>query len=114
MARYGGPMFCSPFDEALAHHGPAGVFLRDPEGQFRFHLTWTRDAWGRAPGPHEHGWTWLLLRDSDTGFVQLALVTSPTLIEDHPRADVRPYATFEEAVEARRAFGEPPMSATPW
>ena len=107
-------MFCSPFDEALAHSGPPGVFLRDPEGMLRFHLTWTRDAWGRAPGPHAHGWTWLLLRDRDTGFIQIALVTSPTLIVDHPRADVRSFDTLDDAQAARERFGHPPVSAEAW
>ncbi len=103
-------MFCSPFDESLARSGPAGVFLFDPEGELRFHLTWTRDAWGRSPGPHAHGWVWLLLRDRDTGFVQLALVTSPTLIESHPRAEVAVFEDLEAARAARAAFGVPPFA----
>lgn len=103
-------MFCSPFDEQMAHSGVAGVFLLDPEGALRFHVTWSRDAWGRSPGPHEPGWTWLLLRDRDTGFVQLALVTSPTLILSHPRAEVRAFATRESAEAERATFGSPPFS----
>ena len=105
-------MFCSPFDENLAASGPAGVFLLDASGELRFHLTWTRDAWGRAPGPHEPGWRWLLLRDRDTGFVQLALVTSPTLIASHPRADVRSFETRDQAEQHRARFGEPPFAET--
>lgn len=107
-------MFCSPFDEALAQAGPAAVFLPDPEGSLRFHASWTRDAWGRAPGPHVVGWSWQLFRDKGNGFVQLALVTSPTLIQEHPRLDVRAYATREEAVAAREVFGSPPLANEPW
>lgn len=103
-------MFCSPFDETMAHSGTPGVFLFDAEGELRFHLTWTRDAWGRAPGPHEPGWRWLLLRDRASGFVQLALVTSPTLITEHPRADVRAFETRAQAEAARASFGTPPFA----
>lgn len=107
-------VFCSPFDEQLAHSGPPGVFLLDTEGSLRFHLTWTRDAWGRAEGPHASGWVWLLLRDRGSGFVQLALVTSPTLITTHPRMDVRAYERRDEAEAARAAFGHPPMAPEAW
>lgn len=103
-------VFCSPFDEQLARSGTAGVFLLDPEGALRFHLTWTRDAWGRSPGPHEPGWRWLLLRDRSTGFVQLALVTSPTLITEHPRADVQAFEDRAEAEAARARHGNPPFA----
>ncbi len=106
--------FCSPFDEAMAHNGPAGVFLRDREGLFRFDSTWTRDAWGRAAGPHRSGWCWLLLRDRTSGYVQLLLVTSPTLLTAHPRADVASYDSLEVASATRAKFGAPPISAEPW
>ncbi len=107
-------MFCSPFDEALAHRGPAAVFLPDPEGALRFHPNWTRDAYGRSPGPHLHGWRWLLLRDRGTGYVQIALITSPTLIEAHPRMQVRAYRERADAEAARAALGEPPIAVEPW
>lgn len=107
-------MFCSPFDEALAANGPAAVFLPDPEGALRFHPSWTRDAWGRAPGPHAHGHCWQLFRDRGTGYVQLALVTSPTLITEHPRLDVRVFPTREDAEQARAAYGNPPITGEPW
>lgn len=107
-------LFCSPFDDALAHTGPAAVFLPDREGALRFDADWTRDAWERAPGPHAHGWTWRLLRDHATGFVTLALVTSPTLLSVHPRADVRTYADQASAMAARSAFGRPPVAREAW
>jgi hypothetical protein len=106
--------FCNPFDEALAHGGPAGVFLYDRRGMLRFDDMRTRDAWGRAPGPHAHRWTWLLMRDHGTHFVSLVLVTSPTLVQAHPRADLRVFDALEDAVAARAAFGEPPLCSEPW
>jgi hypothetical protein len=96
-------VFCGPFDEALAHTGPAAVFLPDREGLLRFEGDWTRDCWARAPGPHAHGWQWLLIRDHDTGFVNLLLATSPTLVPAHPRAEVRAYASAEAAFLAWRS-----------
>lgn len=107
-------MFCSPFDEALAQQGPAAIFQLDREGLLRFETTWTRDCWGRAPGPHAHGWTWLLARDRDSGFVQLILATSPTLLEQHPRQDLRVLPSREAAVEALAALGAPPIRPEPW
>ncbi|MCB9675747.1 MAG: hypothetical protein H6737_11555 [Alphaproteobacteria bacterium] len=106
--------FCSLFDAQLAHSGPAAVFLPDTEGAFRFQPNWTRDAWGRAPGPHAHGWTWTLLRDRGSGFVLLALVTSPTLLPEHPRLEVRVVPSLEEAQALRASFGNPPIAAVPW
>ncbi|MCB9666105.1 MAG: hypothetical protein H6732_18500 [Alphaproteobacteria bacterium] len=106
--------FCNPFDEALARSGLAAVFLLDREGLLRFDATWTRDAWGREPGPHAAGEGWLLFRDHQTGFVTLALVTSPTLVPSWPRADVRRFGTQAEAEAARAAFGVPPVTREPW
>jgi hypothetical protein len=108
------PSFPSAFDEALAREGPAAVFLPDRDGHFRFEPDWTRDAWERAPGPHVRGWSWLLLRDQGTGFVSLLLVTAPTLMEAHPRADVRRFPSLTLALEARCAFGAPPVTRVPW
>lgn len=107
-------MYCSPFDESLATAGPAAVFLPDTEGALRFHPSWTRDAWGRSPGPHAHGFCWTLFRDRGTGYVQLVLVTSATLIPEHPRLDQRRFESREQAEEARAAFGNPPIAREPW
>lgn len=82
--------FASPFDETLARSGPASVFLRDHKGLWRLAPDWTRDCWGRAPGPHTHEWTWLRMRDHDSGFELTVLVTSPTLITEHPRFAIEP------------------------
>ena len=106
--------FCTPFDEALAHTGPPGVFLFDADGALRFQITWTRDLYGRAEGPHAPGWRWVLCRDRGSGFTQLVLVTSPTLLTDHPRLELR---SFEDVDEARRALddlGTPPVAEEPW
>jgi hypothetical protein len=105
---------CNPFDEALLASGPPAVFLFDKKGELRFDVTWTRDAYGRSPGPHERGAAWLLLRDEGTGFVTLAFVSSPTLITEHPRAQVRRFESLEAAVEARAACGHPPVRRVPW
>lgn len=106
--------FCSPFDEQLAHHGPAGVFLRDSDRVWRFQPTWTRDLWGRAPGPHAHGHRFVLARDTGSGFVMLLLVTSPTLLTEHPRLQLRAYTTLDEATEAWKALGDPAVVPDPW
>lgn len=106
--------FNSPFDQQLAERGPACIFLPDREGMLRFDAEWSRDAWGRYPGPHVRAFTWTLLRDRDTGFVMIALVTSPTLLPDHPRMEVRAFESVEEAQAARASFGAPPLSPAPW
>jgi hypothetical protein len=106
--------FCNPFDRDLFDHGPAAVFLFDRHGALRFDPEWTRDAWGRAEGPHAHGAAWLLLRDHGTGFVQLVVATSPTLVTAWPRADVRSFADEASARAAREAFGQPPVTREAW
>jgi len=106
--------FCNPFDEQLARQGPAGVFMLDPEGAWRFEANWSRDAWQRSPGPHDLGWRFVLLRDRHTGFVQLALATSPNLLAEHPRSDVRQFAALEEALAERERFGRPPLCREAW
>ncbi|MBN2797896.1 MAG: hypothetical protein JXX28_02000 [Deltaproteobacteria bacterium] len=106
--------FCDPFDEALAARGPASVFLFDQEGLLRFDANWTRDAWTRTDGLLPHGWSWRVLRDRDTGFVQVVLATSPLLLVSHPRADVRGFDLLDEAMAVRDQFGSPPVSREPW
>jgi hypothetical protein len=106
--------FCSPFDHALAIRGPGAVFLRDPEGLLRFDPEWTRDAWGRARGDPGHEPRWVLARDRDSGYVLLVLVTSPALLADHPRLDLRSYPTADEARVALAALGRPPIATEPW
>ena len=107
-------MFCSAFDEALAQGGPAGVFLADAEGHWRFDPSWTRDCWGRNPGPHPVAMHWVVLRDSGSGFVFLALVTSPTLLLRHPRLESRLFTDEAEARACLASFGQPAHAATPW
>lgn len=106
--------YCNAFDEALATHGPAAIFLLDREGLLRFDESWTRDAWGRNPGPHPHRHAWGLVRDHATRFVTLVLVTGPTLLEGWPRADVRLFDTREQADAARVLFGSPPIAEAAW
>ena len=106
--------FATAFDEALAQSGPPAVFLPDREGLLRFDADWTRDCWERVEGPMAAGWTWVLLRDRATRFVNLLLVTAPALLAAHPRADVRAYTSFDEAAAALAAFGRPPLAGEPW
>jgi hypothetical protein len=106
--------FCNDFDAHLAQVGPAAVFLPDRDGLWRFDAEWTRDAWGRHPGPHSVRPVWCLLRDHDTGFVLLVLVTSPTLLPDHTRMDVRAYDSLDAARAARAELGRVPVSRVPW
>ena len=105
-------MFCTPFDERLAHEGPPAVFLTDPEGNLRFDSEWTRDAYSRT-SPTARGWCWVLARDRGTGHVQLLLATSPELFASHPRLDVRLFADRAEAVAVLARLGRPPI-ATDW
>ena len=96
--------FASEFDAALAAGGPAAVFVPDREGKLRFDAEWTRDAWERQVPPLVWGHRWVLVRDRDSGFVNLLLVTSPGLLVSHPRGDVRVYADLDAALVARRPF----------
>ncbi len=106
--------FASDFDARLAHSGPAAVFLCDAKARWRVVPEWTRDAWGRAPGPHTLGWTWILARDRASGFVQVVLATSPTLLAEHPRLDLRPMPDQRSAEAAVEALGRPPLAPEPW
>lgn len=106
--------FCNPFDETLATAGPAAIFLPDREGMLRFDESWTRDAWGRNPGPHALQTAWGLVRDHATGFVTLVLVTSPGLLEGWPRADVRVFDARADAEAFRAGLGPLPIAAAPW
>ncbi len=112
-------VFCSGFDAAVARSGVPAVLVADRDGLFKIDEEWLRDAWtrlaaaspDRAPSP---GLAWTLLRDHSTGFVSLALITSPDLLVAHPRADVRAYRTRAEAEAARASFGRPPVCREPW
>jgi hypothetical protein len=105
--------FCSPFDAALARSGPGAVFLRDPEGTWRFDASWTRDGWERAAGDDLDP-AFFLLRDRLTGFVSLAWTSRAALLASHPRADVRRFASLVEAEAERSRHGSPPVSRRAW
>jgi hypothetical protein len=114
-----GPMFCSPFDEALAAVGPPAVFLHDGDGLLRFDSEWTRDAWQRVDpddrdrGPTEHEARWVLLSDRVTGFSFVVLATSPQLLRHHPRLHSSAYTTRLDAFAALHALGVPPLRRDP-
>ncbi len=90
------------------------MFLFDREGLLRFDAQWTRDAWGRSPGPHEAGWSWVLARDRATGFVWMVLATSPQLLLEHPRLDLRAFGERAAAEAALSALGTPALAVEPW
>lgn len=106
--------YASVFDETLAREGPPAVFMFDADRRLRMEHMWTRDAWTRAEQPLVFGEKWVLLRDKASGFVGLALVTSPALLCTHPAFEFRSYLSFEEAKAAREAFGDPPITTVPW
>jgi len=103
--------FRDRFDALLAAQGPPALFTVDAEGQLRLDPFRTRDGWSRlAPDavvPLEA--CHCLYRDRATGFVQYVLATAPALYADHPRADVRRYASEAEASAALAAIGRPPI-----
>lgn len=113
--------FCSPFDEALALRGTPAVFLLDVEGRLRMDPEWTRDAYARgAPSDADlpRAWVWVLARDRASGYVQLVLVTSPALVDQHPigggRLDLRAFASREAAAAALASVGRPPIRREDW
>ena len=106
--------FCTEFDRSLAQHGPAAIFLRDHKQTLRCNFQWTRDVWEWSPGPHAIDWTWTLVRDRETRFVTLMLVTSPTLLTEHTKMDIRTYPSEEEALTALSEFGSPPIATDDW
>lgn len=106
--------FCNAFDERLASDGPAAIFLRDHEGLYRFDASWTRDAWERNPGPHDIQTVFVLVRDHATGFVARLLVSSPTLLQAHPRGDVKAFPTEADAEAYLQTLGSLAVSADAW
>jgi len=107
-------LFCSPFDEALAQGGPPAVFLLDRDRRLRFQPEWTRDAWGRHPEASEHEAAWFVVRDCGSGFVQAVFVTSPVLLQGHPRVQARRVQSESHALQALAELGAPPIASEPW
>lgn len=106
--------FCSPFDERLALEGPPAIFRVDRDGDWRFDAEWTRDCYGRLEesvplNPH-----YVLVRDVATGFVQMMLATSPPLLAQSPRIEVRMYDDYATASAALAVFGQPPVTDDSW
>lgn len=106
--------FCSAYDALLMETSPAAVFLLDKRGEWKFSADWSRDAWLRDTGPYDYGVCFRLWRDALTGYVIPIMVTSPTLLMEHPKGEVRCFDTLEEAMAVRATFGDPPVCDTPW
>ncbi len=108
--------FGSEFDQRLAEHGPGAVFTCDADGELRLSPDRTRDVHALY-SPQKLpplGWCHCLYRDRATGFVLYALVTSPTLCVQHPRADVAHFDDQPAALAALRALGVPPVWHGDW
>jgi len=101
--------FVSTYDEVMATRGPPGIFLRDPDGLWKFDSDLSRDCWERAaPLEREPGFG--LLRDESTGFNTPVFVTGRALLSDHPRATVRWFDDLDALMEALADLGSPPCS----
>jgi hypothetical protein len=56
----------------------------------------------------------VLCRDRASGFVQLVLVTSPTLLQEHPRLELRVFDDPAAAQAALADLGTPPLAEASW
>ena len=101
--------FVSPYDVEMATRGPAGIFLRDPDGLWKYDSDLTRDCWERAaPVEREPGFG--LMRDRATGFNTPVYVTGRGLLGEHPRVDVTWFPDLPALMHAYAALGSPPCS----
>ena len=112
---------CSPFDEALAQHGPPAVFVRDMEGQLRAEPDLSRDGWERC---RSRGVvptldpSFALVRDRATGFVSLCFVIGFPVLEPGKTAPLKLPAVWpariSETAPASTAKGRstPPPSSS--
>lgn len=103
--------FSSPFDAALADSATAAVFLIDAQGKLRFEPMWTRDAWGRMPGPYAAGRTWWMAVDQASGFAFVVMTNVRDLFPTegepaHPRLVFERFASREDAAAASRRRNE--------
>ncbi|HJN72749.1 MAG TPA: hypothetical protein QGF58_02335 [Myxococcota bacterium] len=101
--------FVSTYDAEMAASGPAGIFLRDPDGLWKFDSDLSRDCWARAaPLTRDPGFG--LMRDRASGFNTPVYVTGRGIFDDHPRLDVTWYADLPAMLAALSALGSPPCS----
>ena len=104
--------FRSELDRVIALEGPAAVFTLDARGQLQFDPARSRESWDRRESEmkvHDHKTCICLFRDRMTGWVQFVLVTSPELIREHPRADIRVFDSADDAVQTLQSLGSPPV-----
>lgn len=108
------PLYCSPFDEVLAHVGPPAIFRLDRDGNWRLDVEWTRDCWGRTDDTPSQGTVYALVRDIPTGFVQMMLATASDLLENRPGVQVRCFDSYADALTAFNGLGKPPVVEETW
>lgn len=106
---------CSRYDTAMLESGPPSVFVRTHEQLWRVEPDITRDCWERLSGRDftrdpRHA----LVRDRATGFVSWWYLTSPALLDEHPRLDARFFESAEAAEQALVALGRPPIAPPSW
>lgn len=104
--------FGTEFDRRLAWGAVGAVFTLDGDRELRLCGDRSREAHAAATDAapiQADRWHHCLYRDRATGFVQYILVTSPTLCESHPRADIVRFATQSEAFTALASLGELPL-----
>ena len=95
----------SPFDEALARHGPPAVFTLDHKGRRGIDEARTRESWTRLDHIGDVVHCHCLFEDVATGWHQYVLVTAEALCADHPRAKVHQYPSAEAALAALESMG---------
>lgn len=101
--------FVSDYDAEMARRGPPGIFLRDPDGLWKYNADLTRDTWERTH-PLERDCGFGLMRDRATGFNTPIYVTGRALFIDHPRVDVIWFEDLASLGAALAALGSPPCS----
>ena len=105
--------FCSPFDTALAQSDFPAIYVLNAEGEWKISEQITRDAWTRnAPRGEEP--THLLVRDRSTGLVSWLYLTDRSLLQAHPRLQVRAADSEEEARAFIESLGPACCDPEPW
>jgi len=105
-------VFCSAFDERMAHDGPPALFVRTHDGDWMLSDSLSRDLTTRA-GLVSRDVAHVLFRDEATGLVSWWFVTGRDLLAAHPRGQVIAAGASAEIATAYAALGRPSVSAAP-